>query len=94
MNMMKTTCVFLSVFALCIALMATRGSSAQSQDQEVCEPAQSPGVSRSSSGKDAVIGHLETRNRRITILHGPEGSTFTVKTPEGKTLASKLRACQ
>jgi hypothetical protein len=42
-----------------------------------------------SSGR-AVIGHLKTRDKVITILTGRGGPLYTVKTADGKVLAEQL----
>ena len=36
------------------------------------------------------IGHLESRDRIITITKGPKGPLYTVKTKDGKIIAKKI----
>src|SRR5437899_1000741 len=37
-----------------------------------------------------VVGHLETRGKRITIKAGPNGPVYFVKSKDGKVLAKDL----
>lgn len=38
----------------------------------------------------SVIGHLESRDRIITVNQGTKGPLYTITTKEGKVLASKM----
>jgi len=52
------------------------------------EPSQAPVPDRGSA--HAVIGHLKTRDRIITISTGPSGLCYTVKARDSKVLAEEL----
>jgi hypothetical protein len=90
MKLIKTASISISIFAVCIALIVANGSFAQDESQKSNEPAKSQVVAQTQSEKDIVIGYLHTRDRIITIIRGPEGSAFTVKTSDGRILDSKL----
>ena len=45
---------------------------------------------QAASTEQAVIGHLQSRNRIVTVTRGPKGVFYTIKTKDGKTLATKL----
>lgn len=47
------------------------------------------GVLAGDAKSPAVLGHLETQNRVITIFAG-EKPTYTVKTKDGKVLAERI----
>jgi hypothetical protein len=38
----------------------------------------------------SVIGHLESRDRIITVSKGPKGPLYTIKTKDGKILATRI----
>ena len=38
----------------------------------------------------SVIGHMESRDRIVTITKGPKGPLYTVKTKDGKIIAKKI----
>jgi hypothetical protein len=90
MKLIKTASVSLSILAVCIALIMANGSFAQDESQKSNEPAKSQVVAQTQSEKDVIIGYLHTRDKIVTIMRGPEGSAFTVKTSDGKILDSKL----
>jgi hypothetical protein len=54
------------------------------------EPAKSEITAQTPSEKGVIIGYLQNRDKIVTIIRGPEGSAFTVKTSDGKILDSKL----
>ena len=41
-----------------------------------------------------IIGHLETRDKRITVRSGPDGPVYTVKSDDGKILAEGVPQSQ
>jgi hypothetical protein len=46
---------------------------------------------QSPAAKDVVLGYLESRDRIVTLLRGTKGTIYTIKTKDGKTLATKLQ---
>jgi hypothetical protein len=44
----------------------------------------------SRAEKGNVIGHLQTRDKIVTILRSEKGTVYTVKTKDGKILAENL----
>ena len=75
---------------LLIALFGSMvGQLATAADSPVAVPpkGQSPNTVNKTKSTPAVVGHLETRNRVITIY---AGSTYSVKTKDGKVLAEKV----
>ena len=67
--------------------LMTQGQGAERSGKKASEQKQSH---QSANMKGSVIGHLESRNRIITITSGPKGPLYTVKTKDGKTLATKI----
>jgi len=95
MKRMKAVSVVLGILAVCVALMIAGGLSAQVGDQKASEPdklkaGEQEIGQKASAGKDGVIGYLESRDKIVTLLQGPKGTLYTVKTKDGKTLAAKL----
>ena len=45
---------------------------------------------QSAPNGTSVIGHLERRDKIITITKGPKGPLYTVKTKDGKIIAKKI----
>jgi hypothetical protein len=90
MKLIKTVSISLSILVVCIALMMANGSFAQDERQRSNDPAKSQSVAQTKSEKEVVLGYLHARDKIITIMRGPEGSAFTVKTSDGRILDSKL----
>ena len=57
-------------------------------------PGSVPGSTNLNTGGYPVIGHIEKRDRTITIKAGPKGSVYTVKNADGKFLFENLSAEQ
>ncbi len=76
MKLFKRALLILTILALYIGLNAADRSSVRGHDKEK---------------KDNVIGYLHTRDRIVTIVRGPNGIVYTIKTKTGKTLATKIR---
>ena len=87
---MKKTSI--ALFAMCVFVIGivwlsagTPASRAKSQDEG------NPVVSQEDEQNGSVvIGHLKTRDRVVTILKTAEGSRYTVKTVDGKTLDARI----
>ena len=95
--MSRTKIVVLSscVFVLCVALIGIKVSFTQVDGPQTYDRAKSKVIDPvrrqgATSGKDSVIGHLEFRDRRVTIISGPKGTVYTIQTAGGKTLAAKI----
>jgi hypothetical protein len=92
---MKTIVISISVLAICIVLTMPDSSLAQTANQNKKEPSKSKVVEQEQgrqapAGKDVVIGYLESRDRVVTLFRGAKGTVCTVKTKDGKTLATKI----
>src|SRR5437867_3219179 len=58
-------------------------------------PVQTRAQKRSDqAGHFLILGHLETRDRIVTIQSGPEGLRYLVKTKNGKVLHENLNEQQ
>ena len=80
----------LSVFAIFAMVDA-----ALAQNQKDSEKSKTNAAVQGKNGQSApsgapVIGHLESRDRIITITKGPKGPLYTVKTKDGKIIAKKI----
>jgi hypothetical protein len=76
MKLFKKALLLMTIPALYIGLNAADRSSGNGQDK---------------GKEDNVIGYLHTRDKIITIVRGPNGTVYTIKTKSGKTLATKAR---
>jgi hypothetical protein len=90
--MKKAICLSLMITSLALggivaAVMAEdTGSKATSQEKSGTHK----GIVTTASKPYAIIGHLESKNRRITIAAGPHGPLYTIKTKEGQVLATRI----
>ncbi len=92
--MKATKTAFLSpgILAICFTMLMAALSFAQIAGDPARSAAKKPEQTpQASAGKDVVIGYLESRNRTVTILRSSQGTVYTVKTKDGKTLAKKLK---
>ena len=81
---------FFAVFAF-----FTVAEAALAQNQKDSEKSKTNAAVQGKNGQSApsgapVIGHLESRDRIITITKGPKGPLYTVKTKDGKIIAKKI----
>ena len=95
MKHLKSILVPAGLFVICITLLAAYRSAAQSGDGKDTESANSQLINldrgqKALPGKELVIGYLHTRDRVVTISKGSDGTVYTVKNKEGKTLAANL----
>ena len=95
MNRIKNAGISLVILALSVAWIGIDTSFTQDVLKQYDETVKSNASDQqkgrvSSTGKDVVIGYLESRDKRITILRGPKGTAYTVQTKDGKTLAAKM----
>ncbi len=47
-------------------------------------------TNRTTAAEFPVIGYIEKRDRTITIMAGPKGAVYSVKTAAGKVLCDKV----
>ena len=97
-NPMKTIRAFLLTGSsmVLVPLLASAVEQA-SQSAGKLAPATKPPPAATASAKPAakpatgypVIGHLEQRNRTITLKAGPQGTLYVVKSKDGKLLADE-----
>lgn len=95
MKRIKRVLIPLTVVAVLIVLVMANRSFTQVGSQKSNDPAQSQtarrdNVQKATSDKDVVIGYLQSRDNIVTISRGPKGTVYTIKSKDGKTLASKL----
>jgi hypothetical protein len=89
MKWIKTSSAYLSLCIVCLLLLATAFVFAQTEKQK-SERLVAVQADQQTSPEDVVIGHLQSRDKIVTISRGTKGSVYTVKTKDGKILASKL----
>jgi len=75
---MKSALVCACILACSFAIIMIDRSLAEEKDNQT------------SVNKDVVLGHLQTRDRVVTIGRGETGTTYTVKTKDGTILDSNL----
>lgn len=85
MNLRKIVILSLAGCAICIALTAADKSPARTGDSP-----QGKGM-KVRAGQENVIGFLEMRGKTITITRESNGTFYTIKSKDGKTLAAKLK---
>lgn len=90
MKPMKAVFICSSILAVCIALILAGGSFAQVDSQTQSLSAEKKNAKKASPDKDIVIGHLQSRDKIVTISKGQKGSVYTIKTRDGKTLKANL----
>jgi hypothetical protein len=74
---------------VCLLLLATASVFAQTE-KKTNERLVAVQAGRQTPAMDVVIGHLQSRDRIVTISHGTEGSRYTIKTKDGKAIATNL----
>jgi hypothetical protein len=90
MKPMKAVFIASSILAVCIALILAVGSFTQVNSQTTAPSDEKKKVEKGSSEKDVVIGHLQFRDKVVTISKGQKGTAYTVKSTDGKTLDANL----
>jgi len=78
MKLIKTALICSCILAICFVSVLTDRSFAEKKSKQA------------SIKNDVVIGHLQTRDRVVTISKGQKGIAYTVKTRDGKTLDANL----
>jgi hypothetical protein len=96
MKLMKRMSVCLSLLALCVVLTPADRSLGRVGDQKGDEPASSQAGQQNKQRptpdrKYVVLGSLESRDKVVTIIQGPKGIVYTIKTKDGKTVAKELK---
>jgi len=79
MKQTKAMLISLSVLAVSIGWMTANSLAGEGNEKRTI-----------SSSEYVVIGHLQSRDRVVTIGEGPNGVVYTIKTKKGKTLAAKI----
>jgi hypothetical protein len=88
--MMKTKRSLLLGWMVLVALaVGAHGDNQPAQKRQGSVPKQ---VGTASVPDAPVIGYLEKRRQTITIKSGPQGTLYSIKTKEGKTLFENLTA--
>jgi hypothetical protein len=79
----------IALFAMCsfVLTCGLLGAGAPAKPQEEAAPFISQDGGQNGS---VVIGHIKTRDRVVTILKTAEGSRYTVKTSDGRTLDARI----
>jgi hypothetical protein len=88
----KVEFLSLGILAACFIMFTTAISFAQGVKNPLSsvtnKQEQTP---QASAGKDVVIGYLESRDRTVTIFRSSQGTVYTIKTKDGKTLAKRIK---
>jgi hypothetical protein len=90
MKPMKAVFISSSILAVCLALVFAGGSFTQVNSQTTAPSGEKKAVEKASPEKDVVIGHLQSRDKIVTISKGQKGTVYTVKGKDGKTLNANL----
>lgn len=91
MNRVKKLSVisfFIFVLLICVCLHLHIAGQSMAQQTEVSDPGINGPSHQTPNG--AVIGHLKTRDKILTIRSGTDGPLYTVKSKDGKLLAVDL----
>jgi hypothetical protein len=78
------------ILAVCAALILAGGFFAQVGSQTKSPSGENKKVEKASPENDVVIGHLQSRDKIVTISKGQKGTVYTVKSKDGKTLNADL----
>jgi hypothetical protein len=89
MKRIQSSSLCLSFCVVCLLLLATASVFAQTE-KKTSEQLVAVQAGQQTPSRDGVIGHLQSRDRIVTISHGTKGSRYTINTKNGKTLASNL----
>jgi hypothetical protein len=89
MKRIKASSVCISLLIVSLALIAASGTFGQKEEQTKTSPA---GVQaeKQAPATDVNMGYLQTRDKFVMISRGAKGSLYTVKSKDGKVLASKI----
>ncbi len=95
MGLIKRALIPLCALAVSITLVLPGSSFGQTEKKKDTQQAKSKSVEpnknqKSTNEKGNVIGYLQSRDKIVTIIRGSEGTAYTVKTKDGKTLAMNL----
>jgi hypothetical protein len=88
---MKRVCLVGSIF---VVILMTAGT-APAQSHKTSERSETKATAQKKNGQTvpkgaSVIGHLESRDRIITVSKGPKGPLYTITTKDGKILATRI----
>jgi hypothetical protein len=89
MKLTRRVLIPLCAFAIGIVLLFPDRPFSQTEKREIVETIQSQSAEQSTE-KGYVIGHLQTRDKVVTITRGEKATLYTVKTKDGKMLAENL----
>jgi hypothetical protein len=79
------------IFLSCFALATIGRSFAQTGGEKSHASADFQSAEQNKTEKDkSIAGFLHTRDKIITIRHGADGPLYTIKTKNGKTLATNI----
>jgi hypothetical protein len=95
MRLIKQILLPLCVIAVGIGLVMPSSSFGQAEKKKNNQPVKPPLVEqntkqKATAEKSNVMGYLQSRDKIVTIITGPKGTVYTVKTKDGKTLAMDL----
>jgi hypothetical protein len=86
----KAAFICSTILAVGFAWMPAGSLFAQSGDPPKPASAVTKTVEKASPGTGAVIGHLQSRDKVVTISKGKKGTVYTVKDKDGKMLNADL----
>jgi hypothetical protein len=91
---MRRVFTFLILCAFYIALTANGKLLAQAGGGGSPDSAKSQSAEQNKADKDSarknIMGYLHTRDKIIAISRGENGTVYTIKTKDGKTLATNI----
>jgi hypothetical protein len=87
--------VFLVGSLFVVATVLTTLGTAPAQSHKTSDIPGTKSTAQKKSGQTvpqgaSVIGHLESKDRIITVSKGPKGPLYTITTKDGKILATKI----
>jgi hypothetical protein len=82
----------IAIFAMCIlavwiGFLKAENSASRAGSQEELNPAM---LQNGEQNGSVVIGYIKTRDTVVAILKTAEGSRYTIKTADGKTLDARI----
>jgi hypothetical protein len=89
MKLTRRVLIPLCTFAIGIVLLFPDRPFGQTEKKEMVQTIRSQSAEQNTE-KAYVIGHLQTRDKVVTITRGEKGTLYTVKTKDGKMLAENL----
>lgn len=91
-----TTCMRLAALSVLVVLVTAGWSSCSALQQKrvLSTTPQGGFVPKPESGAYTVVGHLQHRDRVVTIKTGTQGVVYSVQNKDGKILHENLTASQ